>query len=176
MTDTPAEPPPDDKDWTWVLDRPCPECGFGAVLEREDLPGRVRAAAAKWPAVLSRPDATTRPSALVWSPLEYGCHVRDVFRLFAERVTLMLERDDPRFANWDQDETAVAEHYRDQDPAVVAAQILQAGEALAGVFERVGSGEWERAGTRSNGSRFTIETLGRYCLHDVDHHAWDVGA
>ena len=21
---------PDDKDWTWVLERPCPECGFDA--------------------------------------------------------------------------------------------------------------------------------------------------
>ena len=21
---------PDDKDWTWVLQRPCPECGFDA--------------------------------------------------------------------------------------------------------------------------------------------------
>ena len=22
---------PDDKDWTWVLERPCPECGFDAA-------------------------------------------------------------------------------------------------------------------------------------------------
>src|SRR5262245_58876013 len=22
-----TEPAPDDKDWTWVLERPCPECG-----------------------------------------------------------------------------------------------------------------------------------------------------
>ena len=25
--DVPATPPPDDKDWTWVLREPCPQCG-----------------------------------------------------------------------------------------------------------------------------------------------------
>ena len=29
---------PDTKDWTWVLDRPCPECGFPERL----VPARVR--------------------------------------------------------------------------------------------------------------------------------------
>ena len=29
---------PDDKDWTWVLLRPCPECGFDAsTLAPEDI-------------------------------------------------------------------------------------------------------------------------------------------
>ena len=27
---------------------------------------------------------------------------------------------------------------------------------------------------RSNGTVFTVETLGRYHLHDVVHHLWDV--
>ena len=25
---------PDTKDWTWVLERPCPECGFEALAAR----------------------------------------------------------------------------------------------------------------------------------------------
>ena len=28
--DVPGEIVPDDKDWTWVLERVCPECGFDA--------------------------------------------------------------------------------------------------------------------------------------------------
>ena len=32
-----------------------------------------------------------------------------------------------------------------------------------------------RPGRRSNGSVFTVETLGRYFLHDVLHHLHDVG-
>ena len=31
------------------------------------------------------------------------------------------------------------------------------------------------AGVRSNGSEFTVLTLGQYGLHDLRHHLWDVG-
>ncbi len=51
----------------------------------------------------------------MWSPLEYACHVRDVFPLFDERLVLMLAQDGPQYANWDQDATAV-ERYAEQDP------------------------------------------------------------
>jgi hypothetical protein len=33
---------------------------------------------------------------------------------------------------------------------------------------------WDRPGLRSNGSRFTVASLGRYHLHDVVHHLRDV--
>jgi hypothetical protein len=32
----------------------------------------------------------TRPSDDRWSALEYACHVRDVFRLYDERLEMML--------------------------------------------------------------------------------------
>ncbi|HET6968280.1 MAG TPA: DinB family protein, partial [Ornithinibacter sp.] len=30
-------------------------------------------------------------------------------------------------------------------------------------------------GHRSDGSEFTVLTLGQYGLHDLAHHLWDVG-
>ncbi|MBD3914678.1 hypothetical protein [Nocardioides hwasunensis] len=70
---------PDTKDWTWVLERPCPECGFDPAAQGlADLPGLFRDTATTWSEVLARPDAGERPSPEVWSALEYGCHVRDV--------------------------------------------------------------------------------------------------
>ena len=30
----------------------------------------------------------------------------------------------------------------------------------------VHAGQWERAGTRSDGARFTVETFARYFVHD----------
>ncbi len=105
---SPEVPQPDDKDWTFVLERPCPECGFvAAEVEITELPALVEAAAAPWGEVLARPDAAVRPAPRVWSPLEYGCHVRDVLVLFAERAELMQREDDPLFGNWDQDATAL---------------------------------------------------------------------
>jgi hypothetical protein len=34
--------------------------------------------------------------------------------------------------------------------------------------------EWSNRGLRSNGSRFTVLTLGQYMAHDLVHHVWDV--
>jgi SAM-dependent methyltransferase len=115
-----------------------------------------------------------RPSPHVWSPLEYACHVRDVNTTFDQRVRQMLTEDDPTFANWDQDETAVAGDYLSQDPATVAGEVTAAAEAVAATYAGVTGDQWERRGTRSNGDLFTVDTLARYHVHDLVHHAHDV--
>ena len=137
---------PDTKDWTWVLQRPCPECGFDTQgFPVEAVPGMIMANAAAWQPALEG-DARTRPEPDKWSPLEYACHVRDVFRLYDQRLELMLSQNDPLFPNWDQDETAVADRYGEQDPAEVAAALRQAAFAIAGRFESVTGEQWQRTG------------------------------
>jgi hypothetical protein len=113
---------------------------------------------------------------VVWSPLEYGCHVRDVFRKFDERLQLMIEEDDPQFKNWDQDKTAIEDKYGSQNPAVVASEIATAAEKLANRFDSVAHEQWTRRGFRSDGSVFTVESIAQYLMHDPVHHLWDVGA
>ncbi|MFC8718106.1 DinB family protein [Kitasatospora sp. NPDC057198] len=171
---------PDTKDWTWVLERPCADCGLDTpAVAFEAVPGMIRANAGAWVALLGadggeRAGLAERPAAGVWSPLEYACHVRDVFRLFDVRLRLMLAEDDPLFANWDQDATAVEERYREQDPAVVAVELAEAAEQLARSFEAVPeAGRW-RTGNRSDGARFTVESFARYLIHDPVHHHYDV--
>ena len=167
---------PDSKDWTWVLERPCPECRFDtSSVSLAGLPGLIGANAAGWQEVLSGSgDLAARPAPDRWSALEYGCHVRDVFRLYDYRLSLMLSQDDPLFPNWDQDETAVAERYDAQDPVTVAAELAEAAGAIAARFAVVEPGQLARPGRRSDGARFTVETFGRYFIHDPVHHLWDV--
>lgn len=168
---------PDSKDWTWVLREPCAECGLAAAdVEPVDVASRVRASLPRWEEALGREDARARPDDHTWSPTEYACHVRDVFRVFAERLALMLDRDDPQFENWDQDETALADRYDTQDPADVAPQLVEAGERIADAFEAVPDAAWQRTGRRGDGSSFTVATLAQYFLHDVEHHLHDVQA
>ena len=166
---------PDEKDWTWVLSRPCPECSFDAsTVTPATVPGTVENMLPRWRAVLRRPDAAERPDEDTWSALEYACHVRDVFSLFDQRLNLMLEADDARFENWDQDHTAIEKDYANADPAVVSAELTAEGEQVAESFAGVRQGEWGRKGLRSNGSEFTVLTLAQYFLHDVVHHLHDV--
>jgi len=166
---------PDSKDWTWVLVEPCPECGLvSADVDPVDVAPRVLADLPRWDAVLARVEARVRPTPTTWSPLEYACHVRDVFIVFDERVRLMLDEDDPAFANWDQDRAAIADDYASQLPSEVATQLTAAGRAIASSFAAVPPGAWARTGKRSDGSIFTVATLAQYFLHDVVHHLHDV--
>lgn len=170
-----APVPSDTKDWTWVLERPCPECGFSAAgLPGPAVAGAIRSAAERWSDVLARPGIEDRPSPTVWSPLEYLCHVRDVCRIFGERVQLMLAQDDPAFPNWDQDQAAVEGRYREQDPAMASDELTDAARVDARLFDGVRGEQWQRTGRRSNGSVFTVETLGQYFVHDITHHLHDV--
>ena len=127
-----------------------------------------------WRDVLARPDARRRPDARTWSALEYACHVRDVCRVFTERVDAMLRDDGPEFPNWDQDATAVATRYHEQDPGAVAEERRRADvrDAFAAVEASGGSAPACAATGRSS----TVETLGQYFLHDLAHHLVDVGA
>lgn len=171
-----TQPEPDTKDWTWVLDRPCSECGFDAAgVAVQDLPSLLADSTPRWQAALRADGAVTRPEPGVWSVLEYACHVRDVHQIFLDRLTAMLTEDGPTFANWDQDATAVEDDYASQDPATVADELAAAATAVAAAYESVRPDQHARTGLRSNGSAFTVETLGRYHLHDVVHHAQDIG-
>ncbi|MCL3861683.1 DinB family protein [Actinotalea sp. K2] len=166
---------PDTKDWTWVLEQPCAECGFRAEeVDGPQVPALVAECAVRWERVLTRPDVATRPAPDVWSPLEYACHVRDVFRVFDERAALMLAQDGPTFANWDQDATALAERYAEQDPGQVAVDLAATADGAAATFASVQADQWARRGFRSNGSVFTVESLAKYFVHDVVHHLHDV--
>ncbi|WP_104140151.1 DinB family protein [Arthrobacter sp. ZGTC131] len=166
---------PDEKDWTWVLSRPCAECGFDAsTVTPATVPGSVESMLPRWRSVLRRPDATERPDDSTWSALEYACHVRDVFSLFDQRLNLMLSRDNAQFENWDQDATAVEKDYANADTAVVSAELTAEGEQVASSFARVQQSQWGRTGLRSNGSEFSVLTLSQYFLHDVVHHLHDV--
>lgn len=167
--------PPDTKDWMWVLEQPCPQCGVDAgSLTREQIPALLRENARAWGEVLAKDDVSSRREPTVWSPLEYAGHVRDVHRVFDERLSRMLDQDDPQFANWDQDAAAIEGGYADAVPREVGTELTEAAERVAARYADVLDEQWERTGRRSDGAVFTITTLGQYQAHDVLHHLWDV--
>ena len=167
---------PDDKDWTWVLDRPCPDCGFDASrCDPEAVADLVRANAEVWRGLVDQEAIRSgRPDVSTWSSLEYACHVRDVYRRYHDRIELMLTERDPLFPNWDQDASAVEEGYEQQDPRQVVADLSSAAEDLATRLDRVTGTEWDRPGRRSDGAAFTVASIARYMVHDPIHHVWDV--
>lgn len=171
-----VHPEPDHKDWTWTLSRRCADCGLSAgEVGFAEVAGRAEVAAAEWVQILmSSPAVRSRPAPDVWSPLEYGAHVRDVFQVFDARLVRMLTEDEPTFDNWDQDETALATHYAQQDPDSVAEELASAAGQFVNRLRSLTPDQLDRRGRRSDGAEFTVRTFAQYFLHDVVHHLWDV--
>ena len=158
---------------------PAPSAASSPPTSTAPTLGRLlRDDAVGWAAVLARPGDGSGPAEPTWSPLEYACHVRDVHRIFGERLALMLDEDEPPFANWDQDETAVAERYDRQDPAAGRRRAGGRGRGDGGDVRRrrrATEGPGRRRGLRSDGSEFTVDTPRRAttCTTCV-HHIHDV--
>ncbi len=171
----PAATPPETRDWSTVVTDGCQECGW-VPFAADTSAARLRATAPRWEAALSRPDVAQRPAPLVWSPLEYANHSRDMVRVLGERVAAMLDGVEPRFADWDGDAAAAEFAYWATDPAHTAADIAARTDETVAVLERVDGDDWARPGYRSDGKLFTIATLCLYLVHDVEHHLHDVGA
>lgn len=165
-----------------MLERPCPACGFdGPAIERDRLGALLRANAGVWRGILSRGSIVTRrpPSpdgTVVWSAVEYGAHVRDVYRLFHDRLRDMLTKEAPSFRNWNQNAAAIQGRYHEEEPSGVAYRLAVTAGEVADLVDRVHGDQWDRAGLRSDGSTFTVGSLASYLLHDVTHHAHDAEA
>lgn len=173
--DEPTLIEPDTKDWTVVVSEGCAECGYELPAPGEIAP-RILDTIAFWPAAMAQSGVRERPAPSTWSPLEYACHVRDVCVVFVERAESMKSQDGVRFLNWDQDEAAVFGRYWEQDPATVAEAYEDAAARVAQAFASASPAHWKHTGLRSNGSAFTLATLGSYLLHDLEHHIHDVAA
>lgn len=175
------QPEPDHKDWTWVLNEPCTECGYDASsIEPADVAALMRTNAASFRAALGRGDIVhERPpvppgASPVWSALEYGAHVRDVYKLAADRVTKMMKKDGPTFEDWDQNAAAAAGDYRNTDVDKLRYDLAANAGKTADLLGKVRGDQWQRTGMRSDGAPFTIATYAVYIYHDFYHHLWDV--
>jgi DinB superfamily len=156
----------------------CPECGLVASSVAEgDLGVAIVEEAGLWDAFLARlsdsPSLSTRPASDVWSALEYAGHVRDTLTLFADRIQLAIDIENPRFEYQDQEAAVVSRMYNDRDPREVAAAICANAERLARVLDTLPSDTWARGGTRLDDEYFDVALLARFTLHEVRHHRVD---
>ena len=130
---------PDTKDWTWVLREPCPECGFVAADAR---PRRPRSAGPRRRRGLGRgagasPARPSDPTSRTWSPLEYACHVRDVHRIFGERLGADARRRTSRPSpTGTRTRPRSPSATTSQDPAVVGPELRRRPTAVAAAVRR----------------------------------------
>jgi hypothetical protein len=121
-------------------------------------------------------DVTTRREPRTWSPLEYGCHVRDVLLVQRERVLTARSIDRPSFHPMGRDERVHYDGYAEQDVTDVARQLRDAARLLANVFSRLGPLDWEHHVLYNYPERTerSMRWVAVHTVHEVHHHTLDV--
>jgi DinB superfamily len=156
----------------------CPECGYDYdSLSRDQILQALVLLAEQHQAGLAAVPAEQlrghpRPG---WSALEYGCHVRDMLRVQRDRVALAQVSQTPAFTSMRRDERAVDERYNDQDPSVVAGEIISEARLLASALGALDEEGWLRTGIYPwpEPELRTVQWIGRRTAHELAHHLFD---
>jgi hypothetical protein len=158
----------------------CPQCGDNpAALPASSLGPVAVERAGQWRAFLQQAeDAYLRhiPEPGVFSPLQYAAHVRDILRVYTDRIVLGLEQDAPTVPIF-QPPQEVWEEYNRSDVHELASDI----EAQAGRLEATGESmdpsDWSRIVVNDRGVygvySFTLAGLACNAVHEAHHHLLD---
>jgi hypothetical protein len=146
---------------------------IAAIRRRHEILSKLAAAPGRLQKLLRSfsPEAVRRgPQPGKWSAVEIACHLRDIDRLYAERVSKVAFSDRPSF--WMMDNARVAEklHYRDADPAAVLKEHRRRREDLLSLLRALPQAQWQRTGMHPKRGELTLEKLaGVIADHDENH-------
>jgi hypothetical protein len=158
----------------------CEGCGFAYLLDQADGAGPAivegSAAIATLIETLPTDVARRRAHPHTWSPLEYGCHVRDVLLVQRERVLTARRTTTPAFEPMGRDERVEHDGYAEQAPAAVARQLVDAAQLFTNVLGRLGPSDWNRTVIYSYPRRTerSLRWVAVHTEHEVHHHLADI--
>jgi hypothetical protein len=158
----------------------CPECGFTYDLGEASVAGRmIWEGIADVVAILRRHavvDLRTRRQASVWSPLEYGCHLRDVLLIQRERVLAARRTDRPDCPPMGRDERVDHDGYAEQESEDVARQLTDAAQMFSHVLDRLGTSDWTRSVIYHypKPRERSLQWVAVHTVHEVHHHLLDI--
>jgi hypothetical protein len=157
----------------------CLECGFEYELgDAESAGPAIVAGVASLAAILrdAPSDLRQRAQPDIWSPLEYGCHTRDVLLVQRERVLAARRVDRPSFDPMGRDERVEHDGYAHQDPDAVARQMTDAAAMLANVLARLDAPDWERRVVYNYPAQMerSLRWVAAHTVHEIRHHLFDV--
>lgn len=158
---------------------PCSECGFDYDLRRAATAcDDIRAGAAEVGALLCNNggDVRLRARPDVWSPLEYGCHLRDVLLVQRERVLAARRTDGADCVPMGREERAEHDGYNEQDPAEVARQLADAATLFSNVLARLSAEDWDRTVVYHypETSARSLRWVAVHTAHELRHHLLDI--
>jgi hypothetical protein len=134
---------------------------------------------AAWQEFLASADESflrTNPEPGVFSPLQYGAHVRDIVRVYGDRIELAIAQDNPTFPQFSPS-SEVFEEYNTMAVGDLAVNLDAQALRLATIVGNLQDDHWDRTLVRDGGKdgvfTFTVHGQVCYALHESHHHLLD---
>src|SRR5262249_18008146 len=154
----------------------CPQCGLHPGAEQPEVLGTMAVElAAAWREFLMTADEEslrTNPEPGVFSPVQYGAHVRDILRVYGDRVLLAIAEDDPEVPTFHPPEDEW-DRYNALGREELADDLEAQAERLAAILDALDDDAWSRTVTRQalvagtdNVYRFTVAGIAAYAVHE----------
>ena len=150
-----------------------------AALPREALGPLLLESVAAWQKFLASTDESslrTNPEPGVFSPIQYGAHVRDIVRVYGDRIELAIAEDNPTFPQFSPS-SEVFEAYNTMAVAELSDDLGAQARRLATIIGNLHDDQWERTLVRDGGTdgvfTFTVHGQACYALHEAHHHLLD---
>jgi len=158
----------------------CELCGFQeAAVGPESIIRSVRDLPAAVAGLLASADdhaQRRRPAPGVWSPLEYAGHCADVMIWYGERIARVLTEDAAQLEPFDWDEHTAKQRYHEAGTCEILHRLASSCDALVTRLTSLGTQEWMRTGTGSDGTARSVTDLARRAAHEAVHHTEDIRA
>jgi hypothetical protein len=163
-------------EWKQIQFAPCPQCGQDpAHFAREEFSAVAIDTAGSWAVFLVHTDddwLRASPAPEVWSPIQYGLHVRDMLRVFGDRVVRAVDEDNPE-VSWFDPGPEGRRQYNLIEAHIVASAIGEQAERLSEILSGLTDGDWDRTVMRDGVDRFTVTGLACFAVHEAHHHLLD---
>jgi hypothetical protein len=105
-----------------------------------------------------------------WSALFVVCHLRDFEEIYAERLRMMLETDNPHYPHINQEELPAKNRYASQNLRDALNAFIEQRRKQIVIFEKLTDGQWKRRGVHPEfGEHDVLEFAINTALHDVNH-------
>ncbi len=113
-----------------------------------------------------------RPDEAGWSIVEVVAHLADADETAIERIGLMVARDRPRLASYDEADRAEERGYRQMPITGALARFATMRGNLVSQLERLDPDAWQRTGLHDDAGEISVEALAAHmAAHDSIHLA-----
>ncbi len=111
-----------------------------------------------------------KPAPDKWSAMEVVCHLRDIEKLWADRLVKAAFSEKPAFYMLEVDDLAVKNGYNTQDLGAALREFARLREDNLRLLRALPAGQWQRSGIHPKRGEVTIERIVEIMIgHDQGH-------